>query len=83
MVVSMVIGTGIYSGNGVVLQAVGPAGLMFALTLIGIVAICMLEGLSEMIQLFAAPSALIEYVRHFVDGDLALVVGVAYWYVIV
>ena len=52
---------------------------MVAITIVGLIAIAMLEGLSEMIQLFAAPNALVEHVRYFVDEDLAKVVGLAYW----
>lgn len=54
---------------------------MLALTTVGLITIAMLEGLSEMIQLFAAPNALIEYVRHFVDEDLAVLVAVTYWFI--
>ncbi|KAK3175307.1 hypothetical protein OEA41_002554 [Lepraria neglecta] len=39
-----------------------------------------MEGISEMIQMFPTPNALMEFVRAFVDPDLAWVVGVAYWY---
>ena len=55
---------------------------MVALTAVSLITIAMLEGLSEMIQLFAAPNALVEYVRYFVDEDLATLVGLAYWYVL-
>ena len=79
--ISCVIGSGIFSGNGEALKAAGPGGLMLALTGVSLVTIAMLEGLSEMIQLFAAPNALVEYVRHFVDEDLAWLVGFAYWFV--
>jgi amino acid transporter len=39
----------------------------------------MAEGVSEFIQLFPAPNAIVEYVRAFVDKDLGWVVGIAYW----
>ena len=52
---------------------------MLAITVVGLVTIAMLEGLSEMIQLYAAPNALVQYVRYFVDEDLAALVGFAYW----
>ena len=55
------IGSGIFSGNGEALKAAGPGGLMIALLVVGLVTIAMLEGLSEMIQLFAAPNALVRY----------------------
>jgi amino acid transporter len=46
----------------------------------GVIAICAAEGLSELTQLFPAPNAIVEYVRAFVDEDLAWVIGIAYWY---
>ena len=76
------IGSGIFAGNGEALKAAGPGGLMVALTTVSLITIAMLEGLSEMIQLFAAPNALVEYVRYFVDEDLATLVGISYWYVL-
>jgi amino acid transporter len=44
-----------------------------------IIAICVSEGISELSQKFAAPNAIVEYVRAFVDEDFAWVVGIAYW----
>ncbi len=44
-----------------------------------VIAICAAEGLSELTQLFPAPNAIVEYVRAFVDEDLAWVIGIAYW----
>jgi amino acid transporter len=46
----------------------------------GVIAICAAEGLSELTQLFPAPNAIVEYVRAFVDEDLAWVIGIAYWW---
>ncbi|KAL9119523.1 MAG: hypothetical protein Q9187_003920 [Circinaria calcarea] len=80
IVISALIGTGIYVGDGQALRAAGPGGLLTALTIVGLIAIAMMEGLSEMIQMFAAPNALVEYVKNFVDQDLAIVMGVLYWY---
>jgi len=38
-----------------------------------------METLSELVQLFPAQNAIVEYVRTFVDEDAAWVVGIAYW----
>ena len=51
---------------------------MMALTIVGLIAIAMLEGLSGLLQLFPAPNALVEYVKYFVDEDLAYVVYVEF-----
>jgi amino acid transporter len=41
---------------------------------------CVMEGICEMIVLWPISNAMIEFVRAFVDEDLAIVVGIAYWY---
>jgi amino acid transporter len=53
--------------------------MITAVFLMGIIAISMSEGVSELTQLFPAPNAIVEYVRTFVDEDLAWIVGIAYW----
>ena len=78
--VSSVIGVTIFYGDGEALEVAGPSGALLAFAIVGIVAICVMEGISEMIQMFPTPNALMEFVRAFVDADLAWVVGIAYWY---
>ena len=77
--ISSVIGVTIFYGDGEALEVAGPSGALLAFAVVGIVAICVMEGISEMIQMFPTPNALMEFVRAFVDEDLAWVVGVAYW----
>ena len=72
----------IFGGNGQFLRTAGPAGLMTAICYVGANAIFVMEGLSELIVLWPVSNAMVEYVRTFVDEDLALVVGLAYWYVL-
>ena len=48
----------------------------------GLVAIFVMEGVSEFVQLFPVPNAIVEYVRAFVDEDFAWLVGIAYWYLL-
>ena len=38
-----------------------------------------MQGITEMISIWPVRGALVELVRNFVDEDLALTVGVAYW----
>jgi amino acid transporter len=77
--ISSVIGVTIFYGDGEALEVAGPSGAFLAFGIVGFVAICVMEGISEMIQMFPTPNALMEFVRAFVDPDLAWVVGVAYW----
>lgn len=80
IVISAVIGSGIFSNGGPAMEVAGPAGALVALVIMGVIAICVAEGLSELTQLFPAPNAIVEYVRAFVDEDLAWAVGIAYWF---
>ncbi|ERF68742.1 hypothetical protein EPUS_07229 [Endocarpon pusillum Z07020] len=77
---SGVIGVTIFSNGGQALEIAGPGGMLCAYCIVGLIAIAVMEGVSEMVQLFPAPNAIVEYVKAFVDADLAWVVGVAYWY---
>lgn len=76
---STVIGVTIFQADGEALKVAGPSGTLLAFAIVGVVAICVVEGVSEMIQMFPTPNATMEFVRAFVDPDLAWVVGVAYW----
>ena len=78
--ISATVGTGILHGDNEVLGVAGPAGELLALCIVGITTICVMECIGEMAQMFPAPNALVEYVRVFVDPDLAWVMGVGYWY---
>ncbi|PMD22268.1 hypothetical protein NA56DRAFT_98136 [Hyaloscypha hepaticicola] len=74
------IGLGFATTTGEVLAISGPAGVLTAFAVVGIVAIAVMEGICEMIVLWPISNAMIEFVRTFVDRDLAIVVGIAYWY---
>lgn len=79
IVLSGVIGVTIFSSGGEALEIAGPGAVLLAYCIIGLIAVFVMEGVSEMIQLFPAPNAIVEYVAKFVDTDLAWVVGIAYW----
>jgi len=65
---------------GTVLHTASTAGTLVALGFVGAVAICVMASLGELIVLWPVPNALVEYVKCFVDEDLAKVVGITYWY---
>lgn len=75
---STVIGTGLLNGGGV-LRSAGPGGEILLLVVVSMVVICVMEGISEMIQKFSVPNALVVFVRMFVDEELAHVVAFAHW----
>lgn len=73
------IGVTIFYSDGNALEVAGPSGALLAFTVVGIVAICVMECVSELIQMFPTPNAIVEFVRIFVDEDLAWVIGIGYW----
>jgi yeast amino acid transporter len=76
---SGVIGSNMYVNDGKTLEVAGPGGAITSFTIVGIIAISVMECVSEMVQLFPTPNAMVEYVKVFVDADLAWIIGVAYW----
>ena len=72
-------GVTLFSTSGEVLATAGPAGALTAFAILGLVTISVMEGLSEMIELWPVSNAMMEYVKAFVDEDFAAIVGVAYW----
>lgn len=69
----------IFSTSGEILGIAGPGGVLLAFAIDGAIAIAVMEGLSEMIELWPISNAMMEFVYEFVDTDLAFVVGIAYW----
>lgn len=76
---STVIGVTIFYSDGKALEVAGPSGVLLAFAIVGAVAICVMECVSELIQMFPTPNAIVEFVRIFVDEDLAWVIGIGYW----
>jgi hypothetical protein len=79
IVVSAVIG-GLFAPTGQALEIAGPGGTLIAIVVNGIVAISVMECISEFTQIFPTPNAIVDIVSAFVDEDLAWVIGIAYWY---
>lgn len=77
--ISTVVGTGLLNGGGGVLRSAGPGGEILSLVVVGLFVICVMEGISELIQKFPVPNALVFYVRSFVDEELGHVLGFAHW----
>ncbi|KAK3363172.1 amino acid permease-domain-containing protein [Lasiosphaeria hispida] len=80
IIVSTVIGTGVFSGNGSTLAVAGPLGLLLNVVGVGLVAVCVGETVSELVQLWTVPNAVYYYIKQFVDTEAAWVVTGLYWY---
>ena len=57
----------------------GPVGGLITYIIVGFGVIFVMEGLAEMIGHWPIPNSIVEFIKAFVDRDLAVVVGVAYW----
>ncbi|KAK0707342.1 amino acid permease-domain-containing protein [Lasiosphaeris hirsuta] len=80
ILVSTIIGTGVFSGNAIALTVAGPVGLLVNVLGLGLVAICVGETVSEFVQLWAVPNAVYYYIKYFIDDEAAWVVTILYWY---
>lgn len=79
IVISGTIGMGLFDNSGLVLSIAGPSGAMLSYGLVAAGVICVMEGISEMVGHWPISNAMVEFVRSFVDEELAWVVGFAYW----
>jgi amino acid transporter len=81
--ISGIIGVTVFQTSGQILETAGPGGTLTAFVFIGSVAIFVMEGISEMVELWPVSNAMFEFVKRFVDKDLSIVIAVAYWYLLV
>jgi amino acid transporter len=78
--VSGIIGLGLFVHSGEIMRIAGPGGALFAYGFVALVAISVMEGIAEMVGVWPISNPFVEFVKAFVDEDLAIVVGIAYWY---
>lgn len=79
---SGVIGGGAFFNDGAALAYAGPLGVIISVVVVSIVAICFMECLTELVQLFPAPTAIYHYIKTFLDPELAWVASIGYWCVV-
>ena len=79
---SGVIGIGFYTRSGTILRTSGQLALFLAFTLLTALTWGVMQCITEMLSIWPVPGALVEFVRTFLDEDLAITVGIAYWYVL-
>jgi yeast amino acid transporter len=75
------VGIGFVLSSGEILAIAGPGGALIAYAVVGIAVTSVMEGICEMTSLWPISNAMTKFVRAFVDEDLALVVGLTYWYI--
>lgn len=69
---------GLFKNSGEVLAIAGPGGGITAYLVVGFGVIMVMEGLAEMITHWPISNGMIEFVRVFIDRELAIVIGIAY-----
>lgn len=74
------LGTGLYWRSGQILEIGGPLAVLFSFVLVGLLAWAVMQCVTELLCIWPVPGALSVYVGTFVDHELGIAVGVAYWY---
>ncbi|TDZ34984.1 Arginine permease CAN1 [Colletotrichum spinosum] len=74
------LGTGLYWRSGQILELGGPLAVLLAFLLVGLLAWAVMQCVTELLCIWPVPGALSVYVGTFVDHELGIAVGVAYWF---
>lgn len=77
--VSGVLGIGLYVRGGAILRLGGPLAVLLSFSLVGVLAWGVMQCIAEMLCIWPISGALTVYVTEFVDVELGIAVGVAYW----
>jgi amino acid transporter len=78
--INATLGTGLYWRGGQVLELGGPLAVVLSFFLVGFLSWSVMQCVSEMLCIWPIPGALSVYVSEFVDVELGIATGVAYWY---
>ncbi|PVH93814.1 hypothetical protein DM02DRAFT_721569 [Periconia macrospinosa] len=78
--ISGVLGVGLYVRGGLILRLGGPIAVLLSFSLLGLLAWSVMQCITEMLCIWPISGALNTYVSEFVDAELGIAVGVAYWY---
>jgi amino acid transporter len=78
IVISGTIGMGLFQNSGEILHLAGPGGGITAFGVVGLGVIAVMEGIAEMVTHWPISNSMIEFVRVFIDKELAIVIGIAY-----
>ncbi|MCJ1283638.1 Cationic amino acid transporter 2 [Xylographa opegraphella] len=73
------VGIGLFVTSGELIGIAGSAGSVIAFAVAGIVIVCVMRTLAELVSVRPLSGALIDYPHTFVDPALGFAVGVMYW----
>lgn len=79
MLFNLVFGVGYFQNTTYALQTTGGIGAMMAWLFVGVVALCVVDCISEMVTVFPISNSMAQFVRVFVDEDLAILISIGYW----
>ncbi|KAH8697603.1 putative proline-specific permease [Talaromyces proteolyticus] len=74
------LGTGLYWRGGQILELGGPLAVLLSFLLVGLLSWAVMQCITEMLCIWPIPGALSVYVSEFVDVELGIAVGIAYWF---
>ncbi|CAN8095326.1 unnamed protein product [Discula destructiva] len=74
------LGTGLYWRGGQILELGGPLAVLLAFLLVGLLAWSVMQCITELLCIWPIPGALHVYVAEFVDTELGIATGMAYWF---
>ncbi|RDW79544.1 hypothetical protein BP6252_04182 [Coleophoma cylindrospora] len=78
--ISGTLGVGLYLRSGEILRLAGPLATPLAFLIIGILATVVMQCIAEMICIWPITNALVKFPAVFVDEELGVVIGWAYWF---
>ncbi|PSN67178.1 hypothetical protein BS50DRAFT_573918 [Corynespora cassiicola Philippines] len=78
--ISGVLGVGLYIRGGTILRLGGPLAVLLSFALLGVLAWGVMQCIAELLCIWPISGALTVYVTEFVDVELGIAVGVAYWF---
>jgi amino acid transporter len=76
---NVTLGTGLYWRGGQILELGGPLAVLLSFLFVGILAWAVMQCITELLCIWPIPDALPLYVSEFVDVELGIAVGIAYW----
>lgn len=71
---------GLYIQTGAILRLGGPWALLLSFALVAVLAWAVMQSIAEMLCIWPISGALYEFPSVFIDPEIGVAVGIAYWY---
>jgi yeast amino acid transporter len=73
------LGVGLYVQGGAILRLGGPISLLLSYFIVALIAWSVMQGVAELLCIWPISGALHRFVGKFVDKEIGIATGVAYW----